>query len=97
MTAKVTISLPDDLHEEIKGAIGEHGNLSRFFADLARRHLDADHWSRTQLKIELDALRAADPEGFERRRADLARRMAAAQQAAAVKAAAFHAARSEVA
>ncbi|MFF4128285.1 ribbon-helix-helix domain-containing protein [Microbispora rosea] len=97
MTAKVTISLPDDLHEEIKDAIGENGNLSRFFAELARQRLDADHWSRTQLKTELDALRAADPEGFDRRQADLAQRMAAAQRAATVKAAAFHAARSDVA
>ncbi|MEU6414047.1 hypothetical protein [Microbispora sp. NPDC046933] len=89
MTVKITISLPDDLHEEIKAITDQSGeSVSGFFAALARTRLDADRWSREQLKAELDAIRAADPEGFDRQRAALRARMRAALESAGRKAAA---------
>ncbi|GIH79664.1 hypothetical protein [Planobispora longispora] len=73
----------NDLHEEIRALLGESGNVSGFFAEPARAALDADRWSREQLKAELAAVRSADPEGYDQRRADLVARMHAAWEAAA--------------
>ncbi|MEU4324299.1 ribbon-helix-helix domain-containing protein [Nonomuraea dietziae] len=86
MAVKITISIPEDLHEELKmWAERTGGTVSGFFADLAQQRLDADRASRERLARLVAKDRAVDPEGYDQRRAEMRERMHAAQKAAAAK------------
>ncbi|MBB5967273.1 ribbon-helix-helix domain-containing protein [Planomonospora venezuelensis] len=87
MTAKFSISLPDEMYEEVKTLAEQQGTtVSGWFADLARQRLDADHRSRALLAERIEHDRAADPDGHARMADELRRRMREAQVAARHKA-----------
>lgn len=86
VTQKFSISLPDDLYEEVKVMAEQSGTtVSGFLADLAQQRADADRASRERLARLIAKDRAVDPEGYDQRKDDIRRRMHAAQQAAAAK------------
>ncbi|MBG0833240.1 hypothetical protein HS041_36670 [Planomonospora sp. ID67723] len=86
MASKITISIPDELHDQVKEwAEATGGTVSGFFADLAQQRLDADRSSRERLAAMIAKDRAVDPEAYDERRAELRRRMHAAKDAAVRK------------
>ncbi|WP_432923527.1 ribbon-helix-helix domain-containing protein [Microbispora sp. CA-135349] len=90
MAVKISISIPEELHDEVKAwADQTGGTVSGFFADLAQQRLDADRRSRQRLRELIEKDRAADPKGYDAMRNSLRERMHAAQVAAAQKAAEF--------
>jgi type I site-specific restriction endonuclease len=88
MAMKITISIPDELHEEVKAWAEMTGNsVSGWFAELAQQRLDADRASRERLRRLNDPARKTDPDAYQRRQADFIARARASQEAAARRAA----------
>ncbi|MGP3957813.1 ribbon-helix-helix domain-containing protein [Nonomuraea sp. 3N208] len=86
MTQKFSISLPDEVYEEVKALAEQAGtSVSGYLARLAKQRIDADRESRERLARLTAKDRAADPEGYDQLRADMRARMHAAQRAAAEK------------
>ncbi|MFE3455007.1 hypothetical protein ACFXJ8_39395 [Nonomuraea sp. NPDC059194] len=86
MAVKISISIPETLHEELRTwAEKTGGTVSGFFAELAQQRLDADRASRERLARLVEKDRAVDPEGYDQRRDAMRERMHAAKQAAAAK------------
>ncbi|WP_433259600.1 hypothetical protein ACQPYK_48570 (plasmid) [Streptosporangium sp. CA-135522] len=88
MTAKFSISIPDDMYEDVKKLATQQGTtVSGWFADLAQQKLDADRRSRALLAEKIEQDRAVDPEGHAQMADELRQRMRSAQAAARRKAA----------
>ncbi|SPL88098.1 unnamed protein product [[Actinomadura] parvosata subsp. kistnae] len=86
MAQKFSMSLPDEVYELVKEMAEKEGTtLSGYLASLARERADADRASRERLARLTAQDRAADPEGYDRRKAEMRERMHAAQRAAAEK------------
>lgn len=86
MAQKFSMSLPDDVYEMVKEMADQEGTtVSGYLAGLAKQRADADRASRERLARLTAKDRATDPEGYDRRRADIRERMHAAQRAAAAK------------
>lgn len=86
MAQKFSMSLPDDVYDMVKEMADQEGTtVSGFLAGLAKQRADADRASRDWLAHLTAQDRAVDPEGYDRRRAELHERMHAAQRAAAAK------------
>ncbi|GAA5053970.1 putative CopG family antitoxin [Thermocatellispora tengchongensis] len=86
MIQKFSVSLPDDVYELVQNMAAREGTtVSGFLARLAKQRADADRASREWLARRIEQDRAADPEGYDRRRAEIRERMHAAKQAAAAK------------
>jgi hypothetical protein len=83
---KFSVSLPDEVYDMVKDMAEQAGtSVSGYLAGLAKQRADADRASRERLARLTAKDRAHDPEGYERRKADIRDRMHAAQRAAAAK------------
>jgi metal-responsive CopG/Arc/MetJ family transcriptional regulator len=72
MTTRITVSLPDELAEQVQQLADEHRipSVSGFFATAAAEKLTRAQQSRRWLDERLAEIRTRDPEGYDRMRAE---------------------------
>ncbi len=72
MTTRITVSLPDDIAQQVQQLADEHRipSISGFLAAAAAEKLTRAQRSRRWLDERLAEIRARDPEGYGQMRAD---------------------------
>jgi Arc/MetJ-type ribon-helix-helix transcriptional regulator len=73
MSTRITVTLPDDVARQIQKLADENRipSVSGFLAEAAAEKLTVRERSRRWLDDRLAELRAADPEGYDRMRAEV--------------------------